>query len=233
MNILAVDTSTLVLSIAVLNEQKVLGEKSTNLKKNHSVRLMPAIDELLTDLDMSLSDIDIFAVTAGPGSYTGVRIGVTTIKTLAWSLQKPFLAVSTLAVMAMNGLYFPGNIVPLIDARREQVYTSVYQKENGKLQEKMPEKILLIDDLLTELKIDKKSVLFVGDDTHIFQSKIEGELGDQAQFSPAAFHLPRASNLGILALQQWLESDKGENQDFAPNYLQLTLAEKNLLGRLS
>jgi tRNA threonylcarbamoyladenosine biosynthesis protein TsaB len=233
MNILAVDTSTLVLSVAVLNEQKVLGEKSTNLKKNHSVRLMPAIDELLTDLDMSLSDLDMLAVTAGPGSYTGVRIGVTTIKTLAWSLQKPFLAVSTLAVMAMNGLYFPGNVVPLIDARREQVYTAVYNPGNGKLQEKMPEKIVLIDDLLSELKMDQNQVLFVGDDVDIFRSTIESKLGDQARFAPPTFYLPRASNLGVLALQKWFQSNKSENHDFAPNYLQLTLAEKNLLGRLT
>lgn len=233
MNMLAVDTSTLVLSIAVLNEQKVLGEKSTNLKKNHSVRLMPAIDELLTDLDMTLADMDLFAVTAGPGSYTGVRIGVTTIKTLAWTLNKPFISVSTLDVMAMNGLHFLGNIVPLIDARRDQAYASVYTVANGMLQQNIPEKIILIDDLLTLLKQDQQNTLFIGDEVVLFENKIKEVLEDRAVFVPSSFHLPRAANLGVLALRKWLKENKSERHDFAPNYLQLTLAEKNLLGRLS
>ncbi|MCH5585395.1 tRNA (adenosine(37)-N6)-threonylcarbamoyltransferase complex dimerization subunit type 1 TsaB [Shimazuella sp. AN120528] len=233
MNILAVDTSTLVLSIAVLNEQKILGEKTTNLKKNHSVRLMPAISELLTDLDMTLSDMDLFAVTAGPGSYTGVRIGVTTIKTFAWALHKPFLAVSTLEVIAMNGLHFPGNIVPLIDARREQAYTAVYQGQEDRLQLKLPEQIILVDDLLEQLKQDQNETLFIGDDVTMFSDKITSALKERAIMAPTSHNLPRASNLGILSLQKWLETGKGERHDFSPNYLQLTLAEKNLLGRLT
>jgi tRNA threonylcarbamoyladenosine biosynthesis protein TsaB len=233
MNILAVDTSTLVLSIAVCNEQKVLGEKSTNLKKNHSVRLMPAIDELLNDLDMTLSDMDLFAVTAGPGSYTGVRIGVTTVKTLAWALHKPFLAISTLEVIAMNGLHFQGNIVPLIDARREQAYAGVYQLEDGILQPKMTEQIIPIEELLAHLKQNQRNTLFLGDDVLSFENQVKEVLEDFAVFAPPSFHLPRASNLGILALHKWLKTNKSEAHDFAPNYLQLTLAEKNLLGRLS
>jgi tRNA threonylcarbamoyladenosine biosynthesis protein TsaB len=109
----------------------------------------------------------------------------------------------------------------------------VYNPGNGKLQEKMPEKIVLIDDLLSELKMDQNQVLFVGDDVDIFRSTIESKLGDQARFAPPTFYLPRASNLGVLALQKWFQSNKSENHDFAPNYLQLTLAEKNLLGRLT
>lgn len=232
MNMLAVDTSTLVLSVAVLNEQKILGEKSTNLKKNHSVRLMPAIDELLTDLEMTVSDIDLFAVTAGPGSYTGVRIGVTTIKTLAWVLRKPFLAVSTLEVMAANGLHFPGNIVPLIDARREQAYAAVFHNEASYLVQKLPEQIIQIDELLHQLEQSQNDCLFIGDDVGIFEEKIKRTLKDRAVFAPSSFHLPRASNLGILAMKKWLTSNTGERHDFSPNYLQLTLAEKNLLGRL-
>jgi tRNA threonylcarbamoyladenosine biosynthesis protein TsaB len=231
MNVLAVDTSTLVLSVAVLNEQKVFGEITTNLKKNHSVRLMPAIDQLLHELDMSLADIDLFAVTAGPGSYTGVRIGVTTIKTFAWSLRKPFVAVSTLAVMGMNGIYFPGYIVPLLDARREQVYAAVYQTQAGQLEERINEQIIPIDALLSQLKQTDENVLFIGDDVSLFEAKIQQELGEQAVIAPSNSNLPFASNLGNLAMQKWLRTNRSENNDFAPNYLQLTLAEKNLLGR--
>jgi len=231
MNILAVDTSTLVLSVAVLNEQKVLGEITTNLKKNHSTRLMPAIDQLLRNLEMSLEDIDLFAVTAGPGSYTGVRIGVTTIKSFAWVLHKPFLAISTLAVLAMNELYFPGYIVPLLDARREQVYTAAYKGHTGQLEERIKEQIIPIDDLLSQLKQTDENILFIGDDASLFQEKIQRELTERAVIAPPSKNIPNASNLGILAMQKWITTNRSEKNDFAPNYLQLTLAEKNLLGR--
>jgi tRNA threonylcarbamoyladenosine biosynthesis protein TsaB len=233
MNILAVDTSTLVLSVAVLNEQKVLGEKNTNLKKNHSVRLMPAIDELLTDLDMTLNDIDLFAVTAGPGSYTGVRIGVTTIKTFAWASKRPFVAISTLETMAMNGCYFTGNIVPLLDARRGNVYAAVYQRIDKQLSVTFDEQILPLTELLHHLTQINLPTLFIGDDTAFFSDQITAELGEKASFAPVSFQLPRASHTGLLALERWQQTQKGEHQAFSPNYLQLTLAEKNILRKQS
>ncbi len=233
MNILAVDTSTLVLSVAVLDEQKVLGEKSTNLKKNHSVRLMPAIDELLHDLDLTLADMDLLTVTAGPGSYTGVRIGVTTVKTFAYALDKPFIGVSTLEVLAMNGIHFSGLIVPLLDARRKQVYSAIYQAKDGRLQEQLSEQIIPLETLLEQLKDQPKEVLFLGDDVFPFIPEIKQVLGDQAILAPPAFNLPKASQLGHLAFKKWQQNNFGETVDFAPNYLQLTLAEKNLLGRLT
>lgn len=233
MKILAIDTSTLVLSVAVLEDHKVLGEKTTNLKKNHSVRLMPAIDELFRDLELSLADIDLFAVTSGPGSYTGVRIGVTTIKTFAYALEKPFIGVSTLKTMAMNGVHFSGLIVPLLDARRKQVYTAVYQAKLSGIHERLTERILSVESLLEELANQPDNVLFLGEDVTLFASEIEQTLGNQVVFAPPLFNLPSASQVGYIACQKWQETEQSEHSDFAPNYLQLTLAEKNLLGRLS
>lgn len=233
MRILAVDTSTLVLGIAIVDEQKVIGEKTTNLKKNHSIRLMPAIDELLQDLELSLTDIDAFAVTKGPGSYTGVRIGVTTVKTFAWGLNKPIIGVSTLVVLGMNGFYFSGLVVPLLDARRNQVYATVLQWESGEPKELLPEQIIPVNQLLDLVKQQSQDILFIGDDVGLFSTQITESLGDRAVFAPASFNRPQASNLGYLAINKWNQGNMGERADFAPNYLQLTLAEKNLLGRLT
>jgi tRNA threonylcarbamoyladenosine biosynthesis protein TsaB len=233
MKILAVDTSTLVLSVAVLDEQKVLCEKTTNLQKNHSIRLMPAIDELLQDLELSLSDMELLAVTKGPGSYTGVRIGVTTMKTFAWATRKPYIGISTLAVLAMNGLHFPGLIVPLLDARRNQVYTAIYQTESGTLRVQLPEQLMPVETLLEQLQQQAQPVLFIGDNVTLFATEIQQMLGEQAVLAPPAFNLPQASKLGYLALERWQLSSRSEHADFAPDYLQLTLAEKNLLGRLT
>lgn len=111
MKILAIDTSTLVLGVAVLEEGSLLGEVTTNLRKNHSVRLMPTIARLLEELELKVEDLDGVAVAAGPGSYTGIRIGFTTAKTIAWSRQIPLVPVSSLAALAMNGYRFPGKVV--------------------------------------------------------------------------------------------------------------------------
>jgi len=115
MKILAIDTSNFALGVALLNGNQVVGEYITNVKKNHSVRAMPAIEKLMHDCDMKPVDLDKIVVAKGPGSYTGVRIGVTIAKTLAWTLNIPISGVSSLEVLAANGNVFLGYICPLFD----------------------------------------------------------------------------------------------------------------------
>jgi tRNA threonylcarbamoyladenosine biosynthesis protein TsaB len=126
MKMLAIDTSNFVMGVAVVEENKVIGEIITNLKKNHSVRVMNAVESLLKDCDIAPSELDRIVVAHGPGSYTGVRIGVTIAKTLAWTLNIPLIGVSSLEALAANGRYFDGYIAPLFDARRQQLYTGLY-----------------------------------------------------------------------------------------------------------
>src|SRR3954453_836520 len=134
MNVLAIDTSNYSLGIALVNQEQVIGEYITNMKKNHSIRVMPAIEKLMQDCEMKPTDLEKIVVAKGPGSYTGVRIGVTIAKTLAWTLKIPLSGVSSLGVLASGtGRYFDGYISPIFDARRGQVYTGLYQFENGKL----------------------------------------------------------------------------------------------------
>lgn len=117
MKVLAIDTSNYVMGVSLIEENTVVGEIITNLTKNHSVRLMPAVEQLLKECNVKPKELDKIVVAAGPGSYTGVRIGVTAAKTLAWSLQIPIVGVSSLEVVAANGVDFQGVICPLSETR--------------------------------------------------------------------------------------------------------------------
>ncbi|GGE24109.1 tRNA (adenosine(37)-N6)-threonylcarbamoyltransferase complex dimerization subunit type 1 TsaB [Marinithermofilum abyssi] len=224
---LAIDTSTLVLGVAVLDEERVLGEVTTNLKKNHSVRLMPTVVSLLQELDLSPADIGQVAVAAGPGSYTGVRIGFTTAKTLTWSRNIPMLSVSSLAVLAMNGIRFPGKVVPMFDARRNRAYTGCFRAKNGRMEAVIPERVGSVDRWLKELR-GEGPLLFLGDDVARFRDSIVQTLGNQAHFGLPGENIPRASHLAWLAYRMYKEDPRSVIQA-APNYLQMTEAEAKWL----
>lgn len=230
MKIIAIDTSTLVMGIALLDEHRVLGEVTTNSIKNHSVRLMPMISRLMEELELSPSDLDAVVVASGPGSYTGVRIGVTTAKTIAWSRGIPLIGISSLETLAMNGLRFEGMVVPLFDARRDRVYTGCYRGEKGRMTPVYSDRVLPLDKWLETLK-GQGPILFLGDDVAPFQERIIAVLGDHAFFGSPAENLPRAAHLGWLGLQRWHEEGASESITFAPEYLQLTEAEARLLAK--
>ncbi|MET3700118.1 tRNA threonylcarbamoyladenosine biosynthesis protein TsaB [Bacillus oleivorans] len=224
MNVLAIDTSNYALGIAIINDKKVIGEYITNMKKNHSIRVMPAIQRLLEDCDLSPMDLDKIVVAHGPGSYTGVRIGVTIAKTLAWTLKIPLVGVSSLEILAADHLFFPGIICPLFDARRSQVFTGIYRYEDGRLNLILGDQLLLLPDLLNELKKRNECVLFVGNDVELHQERIVEELGEKANFAPFTHQNPRPSLLAKIGLDQ-----KGVTGDalhaFVPHYLRLAEAE--------
>lgn len=227
------DTSTLVMGVAVLDaeEDRVLGEVTTNLHKNHSVRLMPTISHLLAELELSLDDVGALAVTAGPGSYTGIRIAVTTAKTISWARKLPLYSDSSLRVLAMNGLHFDGVVVPMLDARRKRVYSGAFAREGNEPVEVLPQQVVGIDDWLKQIRDLERPALFLGDDVVRFQDDILKALGDQAVFGTAAENIPRASQLAVLAQRKWKSHEPPERIDFAPNYLQLTEAEANWLKK--
>ncbi|MGA8943265.1 MAG: tRNA (adenosine(37)-N6)-threonylcarbamoyltransferase complex dimerization subunit type 1 TsaB [Thermoactinomyces sp.] len=233
MKLLSMDTSTLVMGVAVfdLETRKVLGEITTNLHINHSVRLMPTIDRLLRDLDLKVDEITHLAVSAGPGSYTGVRIGVTTAKTIAWARHIPLYSESSLAVLAMNGVRFDGLVVPMFDARRHRVYTGAFCFEQERIQETFPQQVIAVDLWLEQLANTNQPVLFLGDDVSRFQEEIQAALGKNAFFGTPAENIPRPAALAWLACQKWSRQEPPEHKDFAPNYLQLTEAESNWLKK--
>ncbi|MGM0878458.1 MAG: tRNA (adenosine(37)-N6)-threonylcarbamoyltransferase complex dimerization subunit type 1 TsaB [Bacillota bacterium] len=225
MKALAIDTTNNVLGIAIVDEEQVIGEYITNLKKNHSVRAMPAIERLLSDCDLSPKQLDKIVVATGPGSYTGVRIGVSIAKTMAWSLQIPIVGVSSLEVLASNGRFFAGVISPIFDARRGQVYTGLYQyRHNGLVTVEKDQNILLVD-WLNMLEARNEKVLFVGNDVEIHRGTIIKELGDKGEIAQVALHNPRPSELGIIGLTK----EASDVHSLVPNYIRLAEAEAKWL----
>jgi tRNA threonylcarbamoyladenosine biosynthesis protein TsaB len=226
MTILAIDTSNYPLGVALIEENKVLGEYITNLKKNHSVRIMPAIQTLMKDCERMPADLTKIVVAKGPGSYTGVRIGVTIAKTMAWSLKIPLVGVSSLEIIASGaGRYFDGYVSPLFDARRGQVYTGLYQYQNGVFTTVEEDRLVMIADWAAKLKDSDKPILFVGNDLLLHQSTIEGILGSQAKFAAITEHNPRPSELALLGIDKPGE----DNHSFVPNYIRLAEAEAKWL----
>lgn len=132
MKVLAIDTSTTALGVALLEDERLVVESITNLKINHSIKLMPTVEEVFATAGWQASEIDLVVVAKGPGSYTGLRVGVTTAKTFAWTLDIPLVAVSTLETMAYPLRHYPGAIVPIIDARRGEVYSGLFSGGSGK-----------------------------------------------------------------------------------------------------
>ncbi|MFJ5763000.1 tRNA (adenosine(37)-N6)-threonylcarbamoyltransferase complex dimerization subunit type 1 TsaB [Neobacillus sp. NPDC093182] len=226
MTILAIDTSNYPLGVALIEDNQVLGEYITNLKKNHSVRIMPAIQTLMKDCERVPAQLTKIVVAKGPGSYTGVRIGVTIAKTMAWSLKIPLVGVSSLEIIAAGaGRYFDGYISPLIDARRGQVYTGLYEYQSGKLTTVKEDLLVLSADWAASLKEVNKPILFVGNDLPLHQAVIEDTLGTQAVFAAITEHNPRPSELALLG-----KDKQGEDiHSFVPNYIRLAEAEAKWL----
>lgn len=222
MNVLAIDTSNYSLGIALVNEDKVIGEYVTNMKKNHSVRVMPGIERLLADCDMKPADINKIVVAKGPGSYTGVRIGVTIAKTLAWTLNIPLVGVSSLEILAAGvGRHFDGYVSPLFDARRGQIYTGLYEFQQGQIESIIPDTILLSVDWAERLREYEKRVLFVGGDIDLHIDGIRQALGEKAVVAEITEHNPRPSELALLGINKPGE----EIHTFVPNYIRLAEAE--------
>lgn len=231
MKVLALDTSNLVMGVALADEDRLLGEVVTNLKKNHSVRLMPTVESLIRDLNMNVRDLDGIVVAQGPGSYTGVRIGVATAKTLAWSLRIPLVAFSSLEVLATNAGWRHGWICPLFDARRGQVYTGLYYGNgNGTVTQEKADRIVLLEDWLTELP-DSEPVLFAGDDTQKHVDVIRQACGDETLLAPPDWNVPRPGHLARMGVERLTQGEGEDVHTFVPAYLQLAEAEKNWLAK--
>jgi tRNA threonylcarbamoyladenosine biosynthesis protein TsaB len=226
MKVLAIDTSNYTMGVALLDGNTVIGEIITNLKKNHSVRLMPAVEQIMKECGVKPNELEKIVVASGPGSYTGVRIGVTAAKTMAWALNIPIAGVSSLEVLAANGSYFSGCICPLFDARRQQIYTGLYTYEHEKLKNVKEDRIILIEEWLNQLKGRDEQILFVGNDVSIHKEMIREMLGEQAVFCTVSQYNPRPSELALLGL----EKEAQPVHAFVPNYIRLAEAEANWLA---
>ncbi|NJH67176.1 tRNA (adenosine(37)-N6)-threonylcarbamoyltransferase complex dimerization subunit type 1 TsaB [Staphylococcus agnetis] len=215
---LLLDSSNQPLSVAVMKNDDVLASKTTAEKRNHSIQLMPTIKELLDKVKLEPKDLNAIIVAQGPGSYTGLRIGVTTAKTLAYTLNIPLYGVSSLSALAATVDDKSATIVPIFNARRGFVFAGVYQWHNDSLTCVIDDQYIELASLITKVA-SMDNVVFVGEDTEQFEGELE-------QFSTVS-NLPQAHQMYFL---------KGQPVDvhtFVPSYLKLSEAEQNWMNQQS
>jgi len=229
LNILSIDTSCNACTAAVAAGDKLVAQAVVNNKKTHSEKLMPMIENMLNAAEFSLSDIDLIAVANGPGSFTGVRIGVATAQGLAHSLGIPCVGISTLEALAGNMFGFDGIICPILNARREQVYTAQFRWENGELVRVEQDSNEPLAELLERLELENDSIIFLGDGIFEFRAEIEGNLGEQAIFAPPQLNMNLAGSVAYRA-QEYIRrnGDMSIDNIVLPNYLRLSQAEREL-----
>lgn len=225
MIVLSIDSATEAASCAVLEDNKLLSEITFNFKKQHSVILMPLVDNLLKNLQLDLKDIDGFVVSKGPGSFTGLRIGMSMIKGLSQGTKKPFVSVSSLDALAYNMAYTSGIICPIIDALRDNVYTALYSFKDSNLVKDMDYNIMHIDELINLLKEKQQPVCFIGDAIPKFKDKLSESL-EKVSFAPSHLNLVRAFALGELGLKLLNQGTEDDLYTSAPIYLRKSQAER-------
>lgn len=225
MNILAIDTSSAVASVAVLKDGVTAGEYSINNGKTHSQIIVPMVCQALDKSGITLDDVDVFAVTLGPGSFTGLRIGVATAKTFAQAKGKEIIGVSSLDSLCVNACFYNDVLIcPIIDARRGNVYNAVY-KNGEKLKE---DRLISLDSLFEEL--GQQKVVFLGDGAIKHKEIILSKLGDNAVFVPEHLAMQKASSAAYLAQRRAECKDYDNLYNISPIYVRSSQAEREIEG---
>lgn len=226
MKILALDSSGLVASVAIVEDDNLLGEYTINYKKTHSQTLLPMLDEVAKMIELDMKTIDGIAVSHGPGSFTGLRIGSATAKGLALALDKQIVSVPTIDAMAYNLWGCADLVCPIMDARRQQVYTGVYNFENGKMNTLVSQCVLMIDELIDKLNEMGQKVIFLGDGVDVFAEYIKEKITVLYDFAPASNNKQRASSVAALGMIMWQQGKAEDAKNHKPDYLRLSQAER-------
>ena len=226
MKLLALDSSGLVASVAVVEDEKLLAEYTVNYKKTHSQTLLPMLDEIAGMIELDLSTVDAIAVAAGPGSFTGLRIGSATAKGLGLALDKPLISVPTVDALAYN-LYGTEKLVcPLMDARRNQVYTGIYEFEDRNLKAILPQTAISVEELVSRVNELGREILFLGDGVPVYQDRINALIQVPFHYVPAHLNKQRAAAVAALAELYFREGKTENARDHQPDYLRLSQAER-------
>jgi tRNA threonylcarbamoyladenosine biosynthesis protein TsaB len=221
---LAIECATETVGLALLEEEEILAEFYLGPGRHHAEVLLPALEQLLSLSGIPVEKIDLLACTTGPGSFTGVRMGVSTVKGLALALGKPIVGVSTLETLAVNALHAPGLVCALLDARRDQVYAGLFRMgPDGFPEAVKPERLTDIGQLLRELPAD--GVDFVGDGAVRYRSRILESLPGRCVPSGSGLHRLHASAVGVLGIRSYSRGKGEDPLTFSPKYLRLSEAE--------
>lgn len=228
MKILGIDSSGMVASVAIVEDNVTIAEYSVNYKKTHSQTLLPMLDEIVKMTDYNLVDIDAIAVAAGPGSFTGLRIGSATVKGLGLALDKPVISVPTCEAIAYNIWNDSGFVCPIMDARRSQVYCGIYNFFNGKMNSYKDQDAMAVTDLVEHINSTDEitRVTFLGDGVPVYKDKIDEIITKEAIYAPAHLNRQRAAAVAALGAIYFAEG-KYENANMHnPIYLRKSQAER-------
>ncbi|NOQ87116.1 MAG: tRNA (adenosine(37)-N6)-threonylcarbamoyltransferase complex dimerization subunit type 1 TsaB [Deltaproteobacteria bacterium] len=223
MKLLAIETSTMIGSVALTDDNELLAEYQIGIKATYSDTLFPAIDHILKNANVSIQEVDAFALAKGPGSFTSLRIGISVIKGLALANNKPVIAIPSLDALAHNMCFSNMLICPLIDARRDEVYTAFYKREEGHTLKKLtPDRAIVPEILLDEIR---EEVVFLGDGTDLYKDLIIRKLKEKALFSPLHLKYPRASAIAQLAFKKLNVNEVSDIEIMTPLYVRPPEAE--------
>lgn len=215
----------MVASVAIISDEKIICEYTINNKKTHSQTILPMIDEMIKMAEIDKKDIDAIAISGGPGSFTGLRIGGALAKGLGLALNIPLIHVKTLEGMAFQLYGTKGLIVPIMDAKRNQVYTGIYEneKEFKVLKEQTPQDI---EELIEELNNKQQKVTFLGDGVFVYKDVIKEKCKVEYEFAPVHSNMPRAASVAALGLKMYNNGNYQSASEFLPDYLRDSQAER-------
>ena len=226
MKVLGIDSSGMVATVAVVEDTQMLAEYTINYKKTHSQTLLPMLDEVAKMMELDLNTIDAIAVAAGPGSFTGLRIGSATAKGLGLALKKPLVSVPTLEGIAYNFCGSEKVICPMMDARRSQVYTGIYEFQGNTLKVLEDQMAVPVEELLEKLNQTGREVILAGDGVPVYLELIEKNLKVPYLLAPAHLNRQRAGAVAVLGMQYAKEGKLESAMEHQPDYLRLSQAER-------
>lgn len=236
MRVLAIDSSGMTATVAVVEDTQTIAEYTVNFKKTHSQTLLPMIDTMGKMIELELKSIDAIAVAGGPGSFTGLRIGSATAKGLGLALEKPLIHVPTVDGLAYNLYGCQDIICPIMDARRKQVYTGMYTFARREVEGSKETELVLdvleaqnaspIEELIERLNIHGRPVVFLGDGVPVYQDVIKEKMRVPFSFAPASANRQRAAVVGALGIQYYKEGKFETAMEHQPDYLRVSQAER-------
>lgn len=227
MRLMAIDSSAKAASVCILEDENILGEFFINTKLTHSQTLMPMVDSLLESTQIKLKDIDAFAVSAGPGSFTGIRIGISIIKGMALALDKPCIAVSTLEAMAYNFIGNNCTVISTMDARRNQVYNAIFKVSANKISRLTDDRAISIEELNKEIKLNynKENLILVGDGAQLCYNSFD-KIGLSIALAAEHVRYQHASGVSMVAFNKAKNNDFVSCDELIPIYLRQSQAER-------
>jgi tRNA threonylcarbamoyladenosine biosynthesis protein TsaB len=222
MYVLGIETSTKTGRVAVVSEDCVIAQYSLNIELTHSERLMATVDRVLKDTGLTIADLGGFAVATGPGSFTGLRIGISTVKGLAFATGKPVAAVPTLQALAWNLPFAEYPVCPLLDARKKEVYAALYKSDDSVPVQTMPETVISLSRLAAMVA---GTTVFTGEGSYIYRAEIEKIFSTRALFAPRSATLPSAAAVAEIGIEMLRSGNQANLDTLTPKYIRRPEAE--------